>query len=306
MQHRINHPSRVLFFVLLFFLLFVEGCSNQVTSTSVPLPALTVEAETPTPVQPTPTLEPMAATVDGEGIPLADFNAEMKSYQTAGTALGQDVSADQQKQAVLDDLTDQMLLAQAAKKAGFTLDDAALQQRIDTLTAQLGGAQKLTDWENTNGYDDETFRTSLQISVEAAWERDQITSQVPEVADQVHARQMLFYAQATAQSYLDQLKSGADFETLAWKVDPVTGGDLGWFPKGYLSQPEIEAAAFSLQAGEYSQIIQTKLGFQIIQVIERNAQQPLSPDARLALQKSALQKWLQDQRTQSNIQILVK
>lgn len=306
MQHRKNNPLRALFFVLIFFLLFVEGCSNKVSFTPVPPPALTVEAETPTPIQPTPTLEPVAAMVNGEGIPLADFNAEMKGYQTAGTSLGQNISADQQKQTVLDDLIDQMLLAQAAKQAGFTLDDAALQKRIDTLTAQLGGAQKLTDWENANGYDDETFRASLRLSAEAAWERDQITSQVPEVADQVHARQMLFYNQDTAQSYLDQLKSGADFETLAWKVDPVTGGDLGWFPKGYLTQPEIEAAAFSLQPGEYSQIIQTSLGFQIIQVIERNAKQPLSPDARLALQKTALQKWLQDRRTQSDIQILVK
>ena len=72
---------------------------------------------------------------------------------------------------------------------------------------------------------------------------------------------------------------------------------------GYLTQPELEQAAFQLAAGEYSDIIETRLGFHIIQVIDRSSERLLDPDARLALQEKALQGWLQTQRAQSTIQI---
>ncbi len=47
--------------------------------------------------------------------------------------------------------------------------------------------------------------------------------------------------------YTHQLQAGADFATLAYRYDPLTGGDLGWFPRGVLTQPAVEEAAFSLQ-----------------------------------------------------------
>ena len=45
--------------------------------------------------------------------------------------------------------------------------------------------------------------------------------------------------------------------SLAAEYDPVAEGELGWFPRGYLFDKELEDAAFGLQAGEYSQVIET-------------------------------------------------
>jgi len=92
---------------------------------------------------------------------------------------------------------------------------------------------------------------------------------------------------------------------LAWEYSPETGGELGWFPRGYLFQPAVEEAAFALQPGQFSGIIETAYGFHIIEVIERDPQRPLSADALLAAQRTVIETWLTDRRAQSAIEIYV-
>ena len=111
----------------------------------------------------------------------------------------------------------------------------------------------------------------------------------------------MLYNATDAQSVIDQLKGGADFGTLAAQYDPNTNGDLGWFRKGYLLDPKVEEAAFSLQVGQISDVIQTDSGYHIIKVLERDAQHPLSPDAYLALQDNALKAWVSQQRSQAAV-----
>jgi hypothetical protein len=65
---------------------------------------------TPTNVPPSATPQPLAARVNGEEITLEQYQAELARYQVeVGTELA---TEDQQK--VLDDLIDQILLAQGA------------------------------------------------------------------------------------------------------------------------------------------------------------------------------------------------
>jgi peptidyl-prolyl cis-trans isomerase C len=266
------------------------------TFTPSPTPTLT-----PTPIPPTPTPIPMAARVNGEGIPLAEYQAETARYQAA---YGTDLATDWQK-SVLDDLVSQTLLAQAAREKGFVFTETDLQARIDELTQQSGGAQALYAWMQAHGYSQEEFRQTLERSVAAAWMSNQITGAVSWTADQVHARQILLYNSTDASNILFQLNNGADFATLAYQYDPATGGDLGWFPKGYLTEQTLESAAFRLEPGLYSEVIETSLGFHILLVIEHDPQHPLTSDARMALQEKVLSVWLAERRGQSDIQILV-
>jgi len=255
---------------------------------------------------PTPTAVPMAAMVNSEGIPLADYQAELGRYQAALTTTNQAAPSDaDQKKIVLDDLIDTLLLAQAATQAGFSVTQAALQTRVDQLAVNLSGEDGLAGWEKQNGYTDQSFRESLSLSIAAAWQRDQIISKVPTTADQVHAFQILVSSSTLAQTIYQQLQNGVKFATLSFYYESNTGGDLGWFPRGYLTVPEVEDAAFALQPGEYSKVIQSKLGYHIIEVVERDPNHPLSADARQTLQQQALQKWVDDQRTKSKITILI-
>lgn len=79
-----------------------------------------------------------------------------------------------------------------------------------------------------------------------------------------------------AQKILDSLRNGANFEEMAKKYsdDPGTardGGNLGWAKKG-IFYPEFEAAAFQLKPGEISNVVETPVGFHIIQLIDKKGE----------------------------------
>jgi len=243
----------------------------------------------------------MALTVNGEGITLVEFNAEVARYTVAQTALGQTVDSAAATGAVIEDSVAQLLLAQAARADGFALDDVALQARIDALAAQIGGAEVLSQWRSAHGYSEQDFWSGLRRAAESAWMRDKIISTVPSTAEQVHVQQILLYNQDTAQSFLTQLNGGADFNELALRADPLTRGDLGWVPGGYLLNSQIEAAAFSLEVDQHSAVIATEVGFHIVKVLARDLERPLSPDAFLALQDLALRNWIEAHRAQANV-----
>ena len=256
---------------------------------------------TSTPEPPTATPEPMALTVNGEGITVIDFDAEVTRYIAAQQALGNTVSSADATSVVIEDLIAQLLLAQSAHANGFTLDDTALQSRIDSLAAQIGGAEVLSKWESEHGYTEQAFRSALKRGAESAWMRDKIVTALPSTVEQVHVQQILLYNEGTAQSFLAQLNGGADFDELALEADPLTGGDLGWVPRGYLLDAKFEEIAFALAVGEHSDVITTDVGFHILRVLERDVGRPLSPDATLALQEMALKEWIETQRQQADV-----
>jgi peptidyl-prolyl cis-trans isomerase C len=239
--------------------------------------------------------------VNEEGITVMEFNAEVQRYLTSQTNLGKTISPEEAAAAVKEDFTTQLLLAQAARQNGFRLDEAGLQARIESLAAQVGGVEALSKWEAEHGYKEQAFRSALRRSAEAAWMRDKILAEVPSTADQVHVQQILLYNQDTAQSFLTQLNGGANFDELASRADPLTRGDLGWVPRGYLLEPKIEESVFNLAVGQYSDVIATDVGFHIVRILARDPQRLLSPDAYLSLQEQALKTWVDAQRQQADI-----
>lgn len=288
-------------FLILVAAVVLAGCSRETPAPSASPPPTTsiMASSTPTQSQPSPTPAPLAATVNGEAILLSDYQAELSRYQAdVGTEL-----ATEDQQRVLNELIDQLLLAQAAAEAGFVVDETILQERYAGLVSQLGSDQALRDWMDANAYTEESFRRALARSVAAAWMRDQIAAEVPTALEQVHIRQILLYNSEEADRVIAQLQSGEDFADLAALNDPAAGGDLGWVPRGYLLDAKLDEAAFSLQPGEFSAVIQTSAGYHILQVLEREPLLPLEFDARLALQRRAVQDWLVARRSQSQIQV---
>lgn len=281
---------------LIFALVFGLSACASFGPKSTPTP----ELPTSTPVPPTPTPPPSVATVNGEYITLAEYQAELGRYKAAQTALGLTVTEADADKTVLEDLVAQFLLAQAARGENFELTEADLQSRIDALAGQLGSADALTSWESAHGYDDASFRIALKRSAEAAWMRDRIAAGVPTVMEQIHLRQILTYNEEDARAALEELKAGADFDELAARFDPVTLGELGWVPRGYLLDAKADEAVFALQAGEYSDVIATDAGFHIFKALERG-DHALTPDALLTMQELSVKNWLIDQRANSAV-----
>lgn len=77
-------------------------------------------------------------------------------------------------------------------------------------------------------------------------------------------------AKAKAEGLLAQLKQGDDFAELAKTESDDTfsgkdGGQLDWFERGVMD-PAFEEAAFALEPGEISELVQSSFGFHIIQL----------------------------------------
>ena len=291
------HPiSRIFACLSIFLVLTLSDCATPGSLNLMPA------SPTPTP-SPTPTVTPipMAVSVNGEGIPIPEFGEELARYQQDQTALGNTVSLETATKAVRDEFIDTLLLEQAAAASGYQVDDSTLQSRIDGLDTQIGGSGKLTAWETAHGYTDADFRTDLRRQMAAAFTRDKLAASIPATADQVHVKQILLYNADVAQQALGYLKSGWNFNDLAAQYDPVTKGELGWFPRGYLSDSAIEKTAFALQPGQYSDVIQTQAGYDILFLVERDPAHLLSPDALVTLQEHAVQTWLTQQRNEAKI-----
>ncbi|HEX8142660.1 MAG TPA: peptidylprolyl isomerase [Pyrinomonadaceae bacterium] len=80
-------------------------------------------------------------------------------------------------------------------------------------------------------------------------------------------------ARSTAEDIVRRARGGENFEALAkeYSTDPSNkdkGGDLGWFGRGRMVKA-FEDAAFALQPGQVSDVVQTQFGYHIIKLDER-------------------------------------
>jgi parvulin-like peptidyl-prolyl isomerase len=273
---------------------------------------LSIASATATPVPPTPnpTPEPAAALVNGAPILLADFEQEVARYEAAQRSLGIDLATlGDYRAVVLNALIDRRLLADAARSSGESVEPAEVEGKIEALATEMGGSDAMGAWLAANGYSLEELKASLGEEILAARTVQRIADEVPATAEQVHARHILVADEALAEELQSQLAGGADFATLAqtYSLDlstRIAGGDLGWFARGTLTTPELEAAAFALQPGEISAIVHSALGYHLIEVLERG-EHTLSPETRRRLRQEAVDDWLTDQRTQAAIEIVI-
>jgi len=235
--------------------------------------------------------------------------AEIARFEAAQKSLGTDIATQgDYKAQILQALIDRRLLANDARDHGASLDPSAVEAKVEELAKALGGNEAMGAWLASNSYTLDALKASLGEEMLSEQTVRRLTDAVPTSAEQVHARHILVASQDQAEAIRAKVLAGGDFATLAqtYSMDLSTrlaGGDLGWFPRGVLTTPEVEAAAFALQPGEVSAVVQSRLGFHVIEVIERG-QRPLSPDALQQFHEKAVEDWLAEQRKSARIEIV--
>jgi peptidyl-prolyl cis-trans isomerase C len=293
-----KHFTRIL---IAAWLLTSTGCSLLPTQRPTAAPI-----STSTPAPPTSTVEPYAANINGESITLENFENEVRRFEQAQQSAGIDLATlGDYKSVVLDEMIDLVLLAQGAHEQGMNIDDADIERRIQEIETELGGPDSMDAWLSEYFYSYESFREALMQELLAMNMVNWIAENVPAEVEQVHARHILVATRGEAEALLSQILAGADFDALARQSSldastRPTGGDLGWFPPGALLQPVVEEAAFATEPGGLSNIVESELGFHVIEVIERG-RYPLSYQDRLAFQERAVQDWLNIARTSAVI-----
>jgi peptidyl-prolyl cis-trans isomerase SurA len=205
---------------------------------------------------------------------------------------------------------DKLLLARAVIDS-VVVDESMvtdqLNRRIEYLTAQVGGPERLEQYYNKSirQLKDE-LRTTVKEQMIMEKMQNQIAGKVkvtpkeikkyfnnipqdslPYFSSEVELGQIVKHAQVSkqqkqvAREKLEALRNriiaGEDFSKLArqYSQDPGSaqaGGELGFFKKKELV-PEYEAAALRLEPGQMSGVIESQFGFHLIQLIERKGQE---------------------------------
>ena len=125
-------------------------------------------------------------------------------------------------------------------------------------------------------------------------------------------------AKSEIQTILEKARGGEDFAELAreYSQGPSAprGGDLGYFTRGQMVKP-FEDAAFSLEKGQISEVVETQFGYHIILSVDRKPEiqlrlEEVSEEIRGILNEkevdTALKKWLEPVREKATIEILFK
>ncbi|MCS7283396.1 MAG: peptidylprolyl isomerase [Anaerolineae bacterium] len=284
-----------------------------------PVASPTGPGRTPPPPTATPEPErPLAARVNGQPIYLADYERQVAQYQAALVASGENLSSPevqqrllQMRKQILDWMIEQVLLEQAAAGMGITVTEEEIDAEIARLVADAGSQEEFSRRLERSGMTLQDLRAQLRADLIRNRVLERVRATVPSQAEQVHARHILVDTPELAQRILAQLQSGADFAQLArlYSQDESTrdaGGDLGWFPRGVLLAPEVEEAAFALQAGQISQVVRSAFGYHIVQTLERAENRPISPENLQLLQEQTVQRWIESLWNQAVIERYVE
>ncbi len=325
----------IAFMVVLLLLPALAACSRD-EETEEPgevmtLPATEDQGAAPSPISvvdatasvaptATPTVgpppAPLAATVNGRYIFLADYEHLLALYEQAIQEQGIDLDSEEGQAELalvridaLEALIDSELMREEGEALGLMLSEEEIAAQVEVDIDDGGGQDAFDEWLAATGQTRADYTEMLRDLLLSERILELVAADLPTVADQVHIRHIAVSSEAAAQEILVQIQQGADFAELARSrsEDSMTkdeGGDLGWIPAGIVD-PELERVAFALQVGETSGAIQLGDGYHVIQVVEREVDRPVSPDLQIDLEMAAFEQWLEALRAAAVIERFV-
>ncbi len=282
--------------------------------------------------QTTPSENPVIVTVNGDPIRAAEVN--LVAQQVAAAASQRGGQLDQQ--AIFDESVSQLiqtrLLAQEARRQNITVPEGSVEKVMQQIEQQVGGREALEtslgqmgmtfsdmrssveETELTMALVEQKIRPGITVTDEEAATFYKENPQYFTTPEQVRARHILIKTgdgidEADALARAEQAHALAvesdDFATLATELSEgpsaPDGGDLGFFSANQMV-PAFSEAAFALEPGQISAVVQTRFGYHIIKVEEKRSGgvQPLDEV------NDNLKRALTEQKMAAEIQVLTK
>jgi peptidyl-prolyl cis-trans isomerase C len=240
----------------------------------------------------------------------------------------------QLKEDVLENLIDNEVLYQETQIKGYKVESTNVDERFSEVESQFSNDQEFETALENMYYTADSFRQAIErrIAIEKYIEREvvpDITVSEDESRQyydshqdqfvqpmQVRARHILIVVEDQTneekkrealqriQEVQQKLKDGADFESLAreYSEGPSSsqGGDLGYFQRGQMVKP-FEDAAFALQTGELSDVVETRYGYHLIMVTDVRTETVVP----FEYANDSIQQYLTQNKTAEKLELLV-
>jgi peptidyl-prolyl cis-trans isomerase C len=235
-----------------------------------------------------PTADPVVAMLNGETITASKLDS---MYNRLSPSMKEQYNSTGGKAGFLDNYLRKRLLVQEALKQGFDkrpevqaeMETAKESALFDRYVRDVVASQIVTDAVLKKYYDDhlDEFNAPERVKVRhilimanGAGPRPKTKDQALELIKQVAAELHEKIATVRAADPATQARIRLSyFETLARKYSEdgtaEAGGDLGWQAKGGGLDPQFEEVAFKLEPGTPSGIVETKFGYHIIWVEDK-------------------------------------
>jgi peptidyl-prolyl cis-trans isomerase SurA len=246
-------------------------------------------------IQPQTTIDRIIAKVDESIITLHDLNKKLEQDNNYQKIHSSSEKLEYQN-TVLEMMIVDKLLLKKADEQGITINEKLLNmQLMEIYNAKSLDELKVIMKDLNVDFDEakETIKNSLRVEKlisSEVYDKNQVTQQeVENYSDtmldniEVRSKQILIKIpdgsdeteiqkyREKAQMIRNKLLNGEDFNKISSQYSDAQnkdeGGDTGFIRKGGMPE-NFEKVLFSLQNGEISEIIQTNIGFHILQIIE--------------------------------------
>lgn len=251
-------------------------------------------------------IDKVEAIIGNEIVLTSEIETQYLQYLSQGNLKSEKVKCE-----IIEDLLFQKLLINQAKIDSIVVTDdevdAEITKRLTYFESQLGSLKKIEEYfkkskaeiefELANVIKDQFLAERVQAGISSnvkvtpaevkEFFNKQNTIDIPLVPTKIEVAQIVIKPEISVKqkdklrdklnSFRERVYSGEDFKMLAtlYSDDPgsaTKGGELGFVNRGDLV-PEFERAAFRLKEGEISEVVESKFGFHIVQLIERRGEQ---------------------------------
>jgi foldase protein PrsA len=230
---------------------------------------------------------------------------------------------------ILDSLIDTELIRQEAGKAGIQIQDAEVEKELEATKQNFSSEaefnQALEQYGMTLDSLKENVVTQLMVEkllepqttvteeeVKQYYDANLESLQTPE---KLKAARIVVATKEQADTILNELKNGADFAAVAKEQSLDTsskenGGALGYVARGE-TEEAFETAAFALEIGKLSDVVETEDGYQIIKALDRQPAATPTLDEKKEEIRAALVReeisslasgWLEQKKSEASIE----
>ena len=209
---------------------------------------------------------------------------------------------------VLQDLIDQELLYQESQKRSIKIEESVVNERLRLLRRQFRSEEDFKEAMVEASVSEKALKSQIarNLAIDKFMEeefvkrtdvsdaeKESFYESNPEFfkkPEQVRASHVLVRLDAGAstadknqarekvESIKKSSEQGEDFAALAQKFSDcpskAKGGDLGYFARGQMVKP-FEDAAFGLDVGKLSEVVETEYGYHLIKVIDKKAERKM-------------------------------